>query len=86
MSVPPALTLTLNPNYRDQDMNERSSRSHTVFQLRISGERTLKTGSKQKLHGSLSLVDLAGSERYKQEAINSTKTPNPKPQTLNPKP
>jgi hypothetical protein len=56
-------------------MNERSSRSHTVFQLRISGERTLKSGNKQKLHGSLSLVDLAGSERYKKPPINGTKAP-----------
>lgn len=40
--------------------NERSSRSHSVFQLQISGEhssRGLQCGA------SLSLVDLAGSER-----------------------
>jgi len=46
------------------DMNERSSRSHTVFQLRITATRQLKgDGPKQTLHGSLNLVDLAGSER-----------------------
>jgi kinesin family protein C1 len=46
------------------DMNERSSRSHTVFQLRITATRQLRgDGPKQTLHGSLNLVDLAGSER-----------------------
>ena len=35
------------------DMNERSSRSHTVFQLRITGTRTLSNGSK---HGDSALA------------------------------
>lgn len=47
-------------------MNERSSRSHSVFTLRISGvnvgfEGCAGTG--EKCEGSLNLVDLAGSER-----------------------
>jgi kinesin family member C1 len=61
-------------------MNERSSRSHCVFQLRISGTH-LETG--QQTQGVLNLIDLAGSERLKQsgatgdrkretEAINSS--------------
>jgi kinesin family member C1 len=41
-------------------MNERSSRSHSVFTLRVSGENTC-TG--ETCQGSLNLVDLAGSER-----------------------
>jgi len=41
-------------------MNERSSRSHSVFQLRIRGQNGL-TG--QELDGLLNLIDLAGSER-----------------------
>ncbi|XP_063147261.1 kinesin-like protein KIFC1 [Candoia aspera] len=42
------------------NLNERSSRSHSLFQLRIEGRNT-----KQELHTTsvLSLVDLAGSER-----------------------
>lgn len=43
--------------------NERSSRSHAVFQLRIQGENS-KT--KEKTDGLLNLVDLAGSERLSQ--------------------
>ena len=42
--------------------NERSSRSHSVFQLRISGENSLTSES---CCGMLNLVDLAGSERLK---------------------
>ncbi|KAJ1491327.1 kinesin motor domain-containing protein, partial [Baffinella frigidus] len=46
------------------DMNEQSSRSHTVFSMRITGTRSGGAhGQEQRLHGSLHLVDLAGSER-----------------------
>lgn len=41
-------------------MNERSSRSHSVFTLRIIGTNS-RTG--EQCRGSLNLVDLAGSER-----------------------
>jgi kinesin family protein C1 len=41
-------------------MNERSSRSHSVFTLRICGSNQY-TG--ERCEGSLNLVDLAGSER-----------------------
>ncbi|EKX53615.1 hypothetical protein GUITHDRAFT_58112, partial [Guillardia theta CCMP2712] len=41
------------------DMNERSSRSHTVFQVSIPSHIPFS----RVLHGSLNLVDLAGSER-----------------------
>jgi kinesin family protein C1 len=44
-------------------MNERSSRSHTVFSLRISGARSAPGGQVQTMYGTLHLVDLAGSER-----------------------
>jgi kinesin family protein C1 len=45
------------------EMNARSSRSHTVFQLNIRASRQVKGAPRQTLHGSLNLVDLAGSER-----------------------
>ena len=51
-------------------MNERSSRSHSVFTLRISGTNTI-TG--ESCYGSLNLVDLAGSER-----LNSSGAANDK--------
>ncbi|KAJ7467864.1 kinesin-domain-containing protein [Mycena galericulata] len=41
-------------------MNERSSRSHSVFTLRIRGTHQ---GGEQERVGTLNLVDLAGSER-----------------------
>jgi len=43
--------------------NERSSRSHSVFILKIQGSNA-KTG--ESCVGSLNLVDLAGSERLKE--------------------
>ena len=42
------------------DMNERSSRSHMVFTLRLDGSNS-RTG--QTVGGVLNLIDLAGSER-----------------------
>jgi len=46
--------------------NEHSSRSHSVFQLTISGENTF---GGQKLRGVLSLIDLAGSERVSSSGV-----------------
>ncbi|RKF64146.1 Kinesin-like protein klpA [Erysiphe neolycopersici] len=43
--------------------NERSSRSHSVFMLKIVGQNI---STKEKSEGTLNLVDLAGSERLKQ--------------------
>ncbi|ESP00790.1 hypothetical protein LOTGIDRAFT_140562, partial [Lottia gigantea] len=43
--------------------NERSSRSHSVFQLHITGKNS---STDESCQGTLSLVDLAGSERLKQ--------------------
>ncbi|CUM68197.1 uncharacterized protein PRCAT00005916001 [Priceomyces carsonii] len=40
--------------------NERSSRSHSIFTLRIYGENTRTS---EKCEGTLNLIDLAGSER-----------------------
>lgn len=51
-------------------MNERSSRSHSVFTLRVTGHNT-HTG--ESCSGSLNLVDLAGSER-----LNSSGAANDK--------
>ncbi|EPT03058.1 hypothetical protein FOMPIDRAFT_1116997 [Fomitopsis schrenkii] len=51
-------------------MNERSSRSHSVFSLRIRGQNTL-TG--EACEGSLNLVDLAGSERLEKSGAAGDK-------------
>ena len=51
-------------------MNERSSRSHSVFTLRIRGQNTL-TG--EACEGSLNLVDLAGSERLEKSGAAGDK-------------
>lgn len=51
-------------------MNERSSRSHSVFILRITGENEL---SGERCEGSLNLVDLAGSERLEKSGAGSDK-------------
>lgn len=42
------------------NMNERSSRSHSVFTLRLSGRNKL---TNERTVGILNLIDLAGSER-----------------------
>lgn len=42
------------------DMNEHSSRSHSVFQIQIEQENK---DTQKKLSGKLYLVDLAGSEK-----------------------
>jgi kinesin family member C1 len=48
-------------------MNDRSSRSHSVFTLRISGYNASGNGGAgERCEGSLNLVDLAGSERLKE--------------------
>ncbi|KAI9464465.1 P-loop containing nucleoside triphosphate hydrolase protein [Lactarius psammicola] len=51
-------------------MNERSSRSHSVFTLRIRGTNT-HTG--QTCEGALNLVDLAGSERLNASGAGKNK-------------
>ena len=43
--------------------NERSSRSHSVFTLRLTGSNPL---TEEKCDGVLNLIDLAGSERLSQ--------------------
>lgn len=58
--------------------NERSSRSHSVFRLKLTGENNL-TG--EKCQGTLNLIDLAGSERLSQscstgERLRETKNIN----------
>ncbi len=47
-------------------MNERSSRSHSVFTLRITGGNAA-TG--QRSSGVLNLIDLAGSERLQASGV-----------------
>lgn len=49
--------------------NDRSSRSHAVFQLSLHGRRTV-AGSEEEVCGVLSLVDLAGSERVEKSGAS----------------
>jgi len=51
---------TKNRSVASTNMNERSSRSHSVFTLSIHG---MNSETKQRTHGVLNLIDLAGSER-----------------------
>jgi kinesin family member C1 len=61
-------------------MNERSSRSHSVFTLRISGENAA-TG--EMCEGSLNLVDLAGSERLDKSGAGNDKDRLKETQSIN---
>ncbi|KAH9921726.1 kinesin-domain-containing protein [Epithele typhae] len=61
-------------------MNERSSRSHSVFTLRIRGENAL-TG--ESCEGSLNLVDLAGSERLEKSGAGADKDRLKETQSIN---
>ncbi|KAI0045820.1 kinesin-domain-containing protein [Auriscalpium vulgare] len=61
-------------------MNERSSRSHSVFTLRIRGTNAL-TG--EACSGALNLVDLAGSERLNASGAGSDKERLKETQSIN---
>ena len=61
-------------------MNERSSRSHSVFTLRIMGENVM-TG--EACEGSLNLVDLAGSERLEKSGAANDKDRLKETQNIN---
>ncbi|KAI0314595.1 P-loop containing nucleoside triphosphate hydrolase protein [Amylostereum chailletii] len=61
-------------------MNERSSRSHSVFTLRIRGTN-IHTG--ESCQGSLNLVDLAGSERLNASGAGSDKERLRETQSIN---
>jgi kinesin family protein C1 len=61
-------------------MNERSSRSHSVFTLRISGVNA-HTG--ESCEGSLNLVDLAGSERLNSSGAGADKDRLKETQSIN---
>lgn len=56
--MPPSITL--NALLFFPDMNEHSSRSHSIFLINIKQENV---ETEQKLSGKLYLVDLAGSEK-----------------------
>ena len=61
-------------------MNERSSRSHSVFTLRIFGQNT---SSGETCEGSLNLVDLAGSERLNSSGAANDKDRLKETQSIN---
>lgn len=50
------------------DMNEHSSRSHSIFLINVKQENTQ---TEQKLSGKLYLVDLAGSEKVHRIGANN---------------
>lgn len=65
--------------YAETKMNKASSRSHAVFQIKITkrcrATATAGEGVAQKLsctHARLSIVDLAGSERVKRSGVEGT--------------
>ena len=61
-------------------MNERSSRSHSVFSLRVTGNNSL-TG--ESCEGVLNLVDLAGSERLNSSGAGNDKDRLKETQNIN---
>ncbi|KAG8863229.1 kinesin-like nuclear fusion protein [Serendipita sp. 405] len=61
-------------------MNQRSSRSHSVFTLRVSGSNTV-TG--ETCEGCLNLVDLAGSERLSSSGAANDKDRLKETQAIN---
>ncbi|KAG8854871.1 kinesin-like nuclear fusion protein [Tulasnella sp. 330] len=61
-------------------MNERSSRSHSVFTLRITGTNE---GTGETCEGCLNLVDLAGSERLKDSGAANHKDRLKETQAIN---
>lgn len=46
-------------------MNRASSRSHSVFTMKVECRTTMENGISKLRYGSLHIVDLAGSERVK---------------------
>eukprot|EP01080_Neovahlkampfia_damariscottae_P008011 gene8011-12476_t len=52
------------------ELNDRSSRSHSIFSLKIKGMNKL---NQNKFEGSLNLIDLAGSERIKNSKVTGAK-------------
>lgn len=54
------VTACILPCVHLSDMNEHSSRSHSIFLINVKQENTQ---TEQKLSGKLYLVDLAGSEK-----------------------
>ena len=54
------------------DMNEHSSRSHSIFLINVKQENT---ETQKKLSGKLYLVDLAGSEKVSRLNVPSNNRP-----------
>lgn len=54
------------------DMNEHSSRSHSIFLINVKQENTQ---TEQKLSGKLYLVDLAGSEKVERSTAIASLLP-----------
>jgi kinesin family protein C1 len=73
-SVPEVLQLiklaSKNRSVAKTNMNEKSSRSHSVFTMSIVGTNS---ESNQASHGVLNLIDLAGSERIQKSGVSGTR-------------
>ncbi|KAJ1530817.1 hypothetical protein ONE63_005664 [Megalurothrips usitatus] len=52
-------------------MNEHSSRSHSITQLKVEGKNSTQ---RTEIRSTLNLIDLAGSERYRSENQSDRKT------------
>ena len=57
-------------SYRETNIHEHSSRSHTIFQLCIESKHRFSTDGTIK-YGTLNLIDLAGSERLNEFDVRS---------------
>lgn len=49
---------------RETNMNQYSSRSHSIFQILVEQKRTATDGGELTLKAKFNLVDLAGSEKW----------------------
>ena len=65
----------------ETDMNEHSSRSHTIFQLTLEQEDSSRPG--HRLLAKLNLVDLAGSEKWRHAHYGTTQGTAPTPLSNN---
>jgi len=54
----------------ETNMNKRSSRSHSIFQLHIEGYNTI---TKESIQGLLNFIDLAGSEKLERAGVKGDK-------------
>ena len=64
---------SVNRHTGSTDMNKESSRSHSIFMIRVEQQEIIEGESKIKV-GKLNLVDLAGSERQKKTQATGSRS------------